>query len=226
MDRARDRGRAGHQAAHGVLASACFALGLVAGGASAAPLLDGLGGPLDLGGVDTGDDPVDIEAAFPDGLRLYGAAGVTDVWLNRTAVLSLGGPACCYEGQPLPSARAFDDLLGRIHALEANLYDNQLSPDGPGWFVYRHLHPDGGAGDPGRLVATWHAMPDRPLERADARFLSAQLVLTNVGGGDFDVELRYARCEWSVGQRMNNDRPVIGFDADEGADGPGWMWPG
>ncbi|MCB9553580.1 MAG: thrombospondin type 3 repeat-containing protein [Myxococcales bacterium] len=194
-----------------------------AGAQGGAALVDGLGGPLDLGEIDTGDDSLDIREAFPGGLRLYGTRSER-VYLNHTGVLSLGGVSCCYIGDPLPRA---EGRVARIHVLEAAARVFDLAPDQPGWFVFHALSPHEGSHSPGRLVATWHLMPNRPLDHPEVRFLSAQLVLTAVGdAGDFDVEMRYHRCEFVESRPDAGNYPVVGFDGGRGSNGPGWMWPG
>lgn len=199
-----------------------FGLGR-AGAQEGAVLVDGLGGPLGLGEIDSGNEPLDIRAAFPGGLRLYGTRA-DRVYLNVTGVLSLGGGSCCYIGEPLPRDNA---RRTGIHVLEARARIFDLAPDQPGWFVFRALRPHEGSHSPGRLVATWHLMPDRPLDHPEVRFLSAQLVLTAVGdAGDFDVEMRYHRCEFVESRPGAGNYPVVGFDGGRGPDGPGWMWPG
>ncbi len=190
-----------------------------------APLLDGFGGPVDLGESESGDEAIDVSDAFPGGLRFYRERSVA-VYINRTPVLSLDDVHCCYVGRPLPRADDFEGCYGRIHVLEAQLFNFRGMPGDPDWYIFRHIEPHLGPDMPGRLVATWHRMPNAPPERPEAAFNSVQAVLTAVGeDGDFDLELRYHQCGWSEGQ-VADSRPVIGFDADEGADGPGWMWAG
>lgn len=189
-------------------------------------LKSGFGGPIGFGERDNGTDPVDISAAFPSGLRLGDRVSDT-VYLNLTAVLSLGGRSCCYRGEALPHHRDLPDVVGRIHVLEVSAATGSIDPLSDDWPVYRSLIPAGPDGTGGRLIATWHRLPDRSLGIAGARYTSAQLILEpGPQPGDFDVEMRYHGCEWADSPENGSQYPVIGFDADAGPRGRAWEWPG
>ncbi len=191
-----------------------------------APLVDGLGGPLDIGELQDADN-IDLDEAFPGGLRFYESRVATAV-INGEGILSFERRACCYEGDPLPWRFTLGANTGRIHVYEAQVTNlRPRTPDEPGWYIYSHIRPHMGDAEPGRLVATWHPMPDRRLDRDDVEYVSVQAILTAVGNqGDFDLELRYHQCEWSEPGPNPGLFPVMGFDADLGLDGPAWMWPG
>jgi hypothetical protein len=65
--------------------------------------------------------------------------------------------------------------------------------------VYWHL-------EPGRVVVTWDRVGY--FYCSDDRNMSFQLILTaagGCGGGDFDVEFRYAQCEWTTGDASGGE---------------------
>jgi len=191
-----------------------------------APLIEGLGGPTGVGEIDTSLDPIGLDEMFPGGLQFYDERA-DSAYINEVPVLSLGGIACCYRGEALPGALHFGDILGAIHVYEAAVYNFDQRFDRPGWYVYHHIEPHDGPASPGRLIGTWHPMPNGPLDEPWTDYVSVQAVLTAVGeDGDFDLELRYADCGWADGQGGPDDFPIMGLDGDEGVNGPGWHWPG
>ena len=74
--------------------------------------------------------------------------------------------------------------------------------------------------EPGRFVVTWHEVGYYDC-RTDKR-MSFQLVLSRpeacVAPGDFDVEFRYARCEWTTGDRSGGVDGLGGVEAQAGFD--------
>jgi hypothetical protein len=59
----------------------------------------------------------------------------------------------------------------------------------------------------GQLILTWEDVPAVERNIPDNRRNSAQMILTHVGDGDADVELRFARCEWH--NQVDNSYYVI-----------------
>jgi hypothetical protein len=91
----------------GLLVATCPAADV----AAAAPPLDTFGGPLGFGvdalppDDDASSDPIDLTAAFPDGLNLYGAVQ-TEAFVNSNGNVSFGSPVPVFEATPFPSALA------------------------------------------------------------------------------------------------------------------------
>jgi len=71
---------------------------------------------------------------------------------------------------------------------------------------------------PGRFVATWHDVGYYSIH--DDRRNDFQLILTAAGpaSGDFDVELRYNRCEWTTGDASGGSGGFGGTPAQAGFD--------
>ena len=62
----------------------------------------------------------------------------------------------------------------------------------------------------GQLVLTWENIPASDQRGQDPRRNSFQMIMTHVGDGDADIELRFARCEWHSDVR-NSYFVVSGF---------------
>ena len=194
-----------------------------------APLVDGLGGPRGVGDPYANDprNPLDFRPAFPGGLRLYNEVFET-LWVNWQGSISANFGFTGYRPVPFPQPLGLypNPAHARIALWETYFYSNDfdvLAGESP---VYVAIVPHGDA-EPGRLVATWLDMHDRPLDRPGVRYVTYQAILTNTGEGDGDytIELRHTRCEWG---RLDPraQYPLIGFEGAEGVDGPGWTWPG
>src|SRR5690606_4385092 len=71
---------------------------------------------------------------------------------------------------------------------------------------------------PGRFVATWHNVGY--YSRHDNLRNDFQLILTAAppGAGDFDVEFRYNRCEWTTGDASGGRGGFGGTPAQAGFD--------
>ena len=195
-----------------------------------APLIEGLGGPHDLGepAFDLPDTPLDLEAAFPEGMRLY-RQQMIPLWVNWQGSVSREGPWLAYRPVPFPWGPEVAPVIrARIAIWEAFFPGDRYNAiDGP-TPAFAAVEP---ATDdtPGRMVATWLNIPDRPLGRRDPLFNTYQMVLANTGPGDegaYTIELRYHECQWVTEAFRRDGWPLIGFEGAEGADGPGWTWPG
>jgi MYXO-CTERM domain-containing protein len=77
--------------------------------------------------------------------------------------------------------------------------------------------------EPGRLIVTWHNVGYYSVH--DEKKMSFQMIITNAVGcaaGNFDVEFRYNRCEWTTGDASSGSggfggTPAqVGFDAHDG----------
>jgi hypothetical protein len=176
-------------------------------------LHDGFGGPNDFGDqcLSPNDDgsstEIDITPAFPAGLRFFGRTH-NRMWVNTNGNITFGGSLGTYTPRAFPVAE--QPMIAPFWA------DVDIRGDGPGdacavegwsgsdWAtceleendkngVYWHL-------EPGRIVVTWDRVGYFACR--DDRQMSFQLILTGAegcGGADFDVEFRFAQCEWNTG---------------------------
>ncbi len=214
------------------LGVAALLLAVPTGARGQAALLEGMGGPLGFGSACLGpnDDgasgAIDLSPAFPDGLDFFGSVH-RSLHVNTNGSVSFGGPVPQYTPSSFPAATwpliapYWADVDLRVDADEDGRCDgpagvldpvpacHEPSSNGVWW----HL-------EPGRLVVTWHEVGYYDC-RTDKR-MSFQLVLSRpescVSPGDFDVEFRYARCEWTTGERSGGVDGLGGVEAQAGFD--------
>ena len=153
-----------------------------------APLLGGLGGAggygaSSIGSSDDGSSTaIDLTILAPTGLRFYDGT-YTTAFVNNNGNLSFGAVNGAYRpdvpGGPVP---VIAGLWGDVDTGGGG----QPARNDVTWAL-----------DGARLVATWNRVGYYP--RRNDLENSFQIVLTpraDVAPGDFDVELRFAQCEW------------------------------
>jgi hypothetical protein len=183
----------------------CSGIGCIGG----ATLLNGLGGTTGYGPdantvvlTDDGSSPsISLAAAAPTGLHYY-TGTYTTVFVNNNGNVSFGALLMSYvttlPGATVPMIAPFwgdVDTRGAMRPAHGNVV----------WFA-----------DTTRFVATWDHVGYFNM-RSD-RENSFQLILTvrpDRAAGDFDVEFRYAQCQWTTGDTSTTPA-TAGFD---GADG-------
>jgi MYXO-CTERM domain-containing protein len=198
------------------LGAATFALAwaVAAPSAHAVPLHHTFGGPAGFGsGVlapndDGSSDPIDLTGAFEGGLRFYGGP-YTEFWVNNNGNITFSGPVYEYTPTAFPIAERpmiapyWGDVDTRGRDMITEVGEN---------LVYWHL-------EPGRLVVTWYNVGYFSSHN-DLR-MSFQLIISNAtdcGSGDFDVEFRYDRCEWTTGDASGGTGGFGGTPAQAGFD--------
>jgi len=177
-----------------------------AGVAGAVPLLAGFGGPTGYGlpehclhpsddGSYAGDAahdglpavPVDLTPAFPFGLRYFGVE-YRAMYVNTNGNVSFLGPLPTYTPAPFPVA--MQPMIAPWWGDVDTRGGGQPARNN----ICFHL-------EPGRVVVTWNNVGH--FAAHDELLNDFQLVLTSPNlcrsTGDFDVEFRYNRCEWSTG---------------------------
>jgi MYXO-CTERM domain-containing protein len=194
-----------------LLACAVVTVTLPGGLARAEPLLTGLGGPAGFGdgnlpGNDDGSTgEIDIRAAFPSGLRFFGMT-FTSVFVNNNGNITFGGSLGTYTPAafPIASQRMIAPWWGDVDTRGGGVPER----NGVYWSI-----------TPGRFVATWHDVGY--YSHHDDLQNDFQLILTAAGPGvgDFDVELRYNRCEWTTGDASGGSGGFGGTPAQAGFDG-------
>ncbi|MDQ3031807.1 MAG: MYXO-CTERM sorting domain-containing protein [Myxococcota bacterium] len=182
--------------------------------AQAAPLLRGFGGPAGYGtgilaGNDDGSSPViDLTSAFPDGLRFFGGP-YTRFYVNNNGNITFNAPV--YNFTPIRFPIAAQPMIAPYWA-DVDTRSRTGLADPSENLVYWHL-------EPGRLIVTWHNVGYFSSHN-DLR-MDFQLVITNTldcGSGDFDVEFRYNRCEWTTGDASDGEGGFGGTPAQAGFD--------
>ena len=187
-----------------------LAVSLFPGAAAAAPLLGGLGGPAGYGtgNLPANDDgsssEVDLRSAFPSGLHFFDAT-YPSLYVNNNGNVSFGRRLGTYTPSAFPIASQpiiapwWGDVDTRGGGVPAR--------NGVYWSIA-----------PGRFVATWHDVGY--YSSHDDLQNDFQMILTAAppGIGDFDVEFRYNRCQWTTGDASGGSGGLGGTPAQAGFD--------
>jgi MYXO-CTERM domain-containing protein len=174
-----------------------------------APLYDGYGGASDFGGDclgpndDGSSSRIDLTEAFPGGLEFFGDT-YTSVYVNTNGNITFRGPLGTFTPEAFPVAEQpmiapyWADVDIRGTGCGFGEEDECLDPDING--VWWHL-------EPGLMIVTWDRVGYYACN--DEHQMSFQLILTEAQycgvAGDFDVEFRYAQCEWEVGEASGDE---------------------
>ncbi len=183
------------------------------------PLLPPPGGTVTgtLAGNDDGSTPtISLASAFPGGLNFFGGP-FTSVVVNNNGNVTFGGSLYTYTPRPFPIPRDGSTSYPMIAPYWADI-DTRGGGAPSRNYVWYYL-------EPGRMIVTWSETGY--YNTHDDRKMSIQLIITNAAGcgtGDFDVEFRYNKCEWTTGDASGGSRGFggtpaqVGFDALNGRD--------
>jgi MYXO-CTERM domain-containing protein len=213
-----------HKFTFGALA-ALVSVPLLAGDAGAIPLLTGFGGPSGYGlpqnCVHPNDDgsyagpppttgypavPVSIMRAFPMGLRFFGATYNT-MYVNTNGNITFRAAVGTYTPSPFPIAD--QPMIAPWWADVDTRGGGQPARNN----ICFHVEPN-------RVVVTWNNVGY--FSSHDDRQNDFQLILTTSNTctttGDFDVEFRYNRCQWTTGDASGGSGGLGGTPAQVGFD--------
>ncbi len=180
------------------------------------PLIEGFGGPNEFGNrcLSPNDDGssmrIDLAPAFPSGLRFFGAMH-TAMFVNTNGNITFTGALSTYTPRAFPVAA--QPMIAPFWA-DVDIRNESACLFGAGnQYTTCPLRPDATNGvywalEPGRIVVTWDRVGFYQCD--ESRHMSFQLILTAAPGcggeGDFDVEFRYAQCEWNTGNASGGDK--------------------
>ena len=179
--------------------------------AAAYPLIGGLGGAEGYGmdflpaNDDLSTAEIDVRLAFPQGLRFFGQT-FTSLFVNNNGNITFGGALPSYTPQPFPiaSQRMIAPWWGDVDTRGAGFpMGNSV------WWSIKET----------RFVATWHNVGY--FNQHDDLKNDFQLVINDqsaISPGDFDVQFRYNRCEWTTGDASGGSRGFGGTPAQAGFD--------
>lgn len=220
------------------LALVVAAATLVGAGSAAAtvPLHTGMGGPRDYGEscLSPNDDgssaAIDITSAFPQGLHFFSGTH-TQVFVNTNGNITFSGAEPVYTPQAFPVASrpmiaaywadvdlrpmVHDDCRGLSQATGEVGSGPCENPDHNGtWWKL----------EPGKMTITWDTVGYYSCKLDHV--MDFQMVLTAVESGqacgstpgDFDVEFRFNRCEWTTGGASGGSGGFGGTPAQVGFD--------
>ena len=174
--------------------------------------INGLGGPAGLGRIPslattTGPRRDRPRRGLSLGRQFFGVT-YTSTYVNNNGNITFGGPVPTYTPSRSPSPRSrCSPVLGtstRGRGIDASRQN----------LAYYHVDATGR-----RFIVTWYDVGY--FASATSRLDSFQLILTNrddVGPGDFDVEYRFNRCEWTTGDASGGVGGLGGTEAQMGWD--------
>ena len=181
-----------------------------------AELVQGLGGESGFGDLAMGrnDDGssqrIDITSVFPEGVNFF-SGKYAKMHINNNGNVTFDNRVSSFTPSPFPIANrpmiapywGDVDTRGGLSDSE-DLHSNQ---------VYYALLGDG------RIVVTWYKVGYYSANKD--KYNTFQLVMTNrgdIGSGDFDVEYRYSRLEWTTGDASGGSGGLGGVPAQVGLD--------
>lgn len=194
---AKPFGHAGRRALVALACAAALMLGAADVARAQVSLRSGFGGPAGYGtGIGYNDDgsfgPVDITPAFPDGLAFYGSL-YNQMWVNNNGNVTFAGAVSTYTPSPFPVSP--NPMIAAFWG-DVDTRPGELAAEGAGSDqTYYHVDAAGG-----RVIATYYTVGY--FENHTDLLNSFQIILTNrddIAMGDFDIEMRYNRCEWTTG---------------------------
>jgi len=184
-----------------------------------AQLISGLGGLYGYGdhtlhvNDDGSSSSINVSSLFPNGLNYFGATQNT-IYVNNNGNITFSGGVGTYTPQSFPtSARPMIapywgdvDTQGTLPANPPCAGCNR---------VYWDLDTINGA-----FSATWYNVGY--FSSATNLLNSFQVILTDrsptFGPGDFDIQFRYNRCEWTTGGASGGSGGLGGTEAQMGFD--------
>ncbi len=193
--------------------------------AAAVPLLTGFGGPTGYGlpqnCLHPNDDgsyagppptagfpavPVDISRAFPSGLNFFGNT-YRAMYVNTNGNITFRGALAQFTPAPFPVA--MQPMIAPWWGDVDTRGGGQPSRNNICFYV-----------EPNRVVVTWNNVGY--YSSHDDRQNDFQLIMTTSNTcattGDFDVEFRYNRCQWTTGDASGGMGGVGGTPAQVGFD--------
>ncbi len=180
------------------------------------PLLPVPGGGAPTGILAANDDgsspTISLATAFPGGLNFFGGP-FTEVVVNNNGNITFGGTLYTFTPEPFPLSGT--DAYPMIAAYWGDV-DTRGGGAPASNYVWWYL-------EAGRMIVTWDNVGYYSI--SDEKKMSFQMIITNAVGcaaGNFDVEFRYNKCEWTTGNASSGSggfggTPAqVGFDAHDG----------
>jgi MYXO-CTERM domain-containing protein len=156
---------------------------------------------------------IDLRASFPSGLRFFGGP-FNDVYVNNNGNVTFGGTLFTYTPSPFPLSGSVDYPMIAPYWADVDTRGGGAPSQNYVWWYL----------EPGRMIVTWDNVGYYSVH--DDRKMSFQMILTNAVGceeGNFEVEFRYNKCEWTAGDVSGGSgglggttQAQVGFDANDG----------
>ncbi|GAW34784.1 bifunctional hemolysin/adenylate cyclase precursor [Roseovarius sp. A-2] len=164
---------------------------------SSPALVDGLGGAFGFGEnfLDrTGDGStarIDLSPVFKDGLNFFGTV-YDGLWINNNGSVTFAAPRSSFRSEPIPAVSDNPEITPFFSDVSTFLSEVAPTPGGTSqgsnlvhWDF--NLLSD-------QFIVTWD---DVAAFDGPGGFNAFQLILTDRGGGDFDIQFRYEDVNWA-----------------------------
>ena len=189
-----------------------MALSLATAPAHAISLIDGLGGPAGYGALSQApnDDGSSPEFNIGFSLNFFGQ-NYSTLYVNNNGNVTFGGSLSSFTPEPFGSGSSPYPIIAPFWA------DVDTRAGGG---VYYSATED-------RFIATWHNVGY--YSNHNDKTNDFQLILINrddTGAGNFDIEFRYNRIEWTTGDASGGSNGFGGTPAQAGYDASGYAGGG
>jgi hypothetical protein len=191
--------------------AAAAAVALAAGSASAIELRNGMGGTSGYGtnfltGNDDGSSPL---IPLPFSINFFGN-NYSSAYVNNNGNITFNGAVGAYTPRPFPISQQpmiapyWGDVDTRCSSCGLTYYAGTTAGPGP---------------NDDRFTVTWHDV-GYYSEHADLTndFQMTLIERSDTGAGNFDIEFRYNRLEWTTGDASSGHGGLGGTPAQAGYD--------
>ncbi|MBN1773420.1 MAG: hypothetical protein JXB32_19315, partial [Deltaproteobacteria bacterium] len=217
-----------------VAASLVVALLAASSAQAAVPLINTYGGPRGFGTncLSPNDDGssarIDLTPYFPAGLHFFTSTH-NSAFVNTNGNITFSGEEPIYTPDAFPVASrpmiaAYWADVDLRPLVDGDCRGYSVYTGSPGYLACQNP-PNNGAWwhlEPGRWVITWDQVGYYSCNLDHV--MSFQMIITAATGGcgtaagDFDVEFRFERCEWTTGDASSGSGGFGGFAAQVGFD--------
>ncbi|MGO2006650.1 MAG: nidogen-like domain-containing protein, partial [Vreelandella alkaliphila] len=180
-------------------------------------LLSGLGGEAGFGeGIlarndDRSTEELDITSVFEGGLNFFGRE-FNSLWVNNNGSVTFNGPRGAFTPTVITEDSGNPEITPFFADVDTRGEEATATPGGNSTgsnFVYYDFDTDND-----RFVVTWDDVGY--FANQTDKLNAFQLILSDQGGGDFDIEFRYENIDWTTGSASGGSNGLGGTAARAG----------
>lgn len=186
-----------------------------------ANLIKGFGGTADfgqtaLGRVDDGSGSINVGAVFENGITFFGQT-YSSLFVNNNGSITFGGPRSSLTPGFIDNT-GLREIAVLFSDVDTRSTISNLSPGGNSTGSNRVYYALDTVND--RIVITWDDVGyfDRKMDKVNA----FQLILSDKGQGNFDIEFRYESVDWTT---VNTTIAQAGISTGTGQPGSFYTLP-
>ncbi len=182
-----------------------------------AELINGLGGDAGFGeqvltaNDDRSTGEIDVSEIFEDGLNFFGRE-FTSLWINNNGGVTFNGPRGAFTPTVITENNNNPEITPFFADVDTRGGAIEPSPGGTSTgsnLVYYDFDTVSDS-----FIVTWD---DVGYYSGQTGLINSfQLILSDVGGGDFDIEFRYENIEWTTGNASGGSGGLGGTPARAG----------